>query len=58
MCRDSLTYMLFLVSVEEHFQVEIPDECLSFEFATSLNGFLAAVFSIIENKIIVKDNPK
>jgi hypothetical protein len=50
--------MLFLVSVEEHFQVEIPDECLSFEFATSLNGFLAAVFSIIENKIIVKDNPK
>lgn len=52
---DSLMYMLFLISVEEHFEIEIPDECLSYEFATSLNGFTSAVFSLLENKKTGKD---
>lgn len=44
---DSLAYMLFLISVEEEFGIEIPDECLSLDFTSSFIGFSCAICSIV-----------
>lgn len=44
---DSMTYMLFLVSVEKEFNITIPDECLSLDFTSSFVGFSNAIYSMI-----------
>lgn len=40
---DSFGFINFIVCVEEKFNVEIPDEYLSFETIQSMNGFIELI---------------
>lgn len=50
---DSLTFMTFVVEIEDVFSIEIPDEMLSLEALSSLNGFITYLTSIIHSKEIL-----
>lgn len=41
--EDSFSFINFIVGVEEKFNIELPDELLSYETIQSLNGFLQLV---------------
>lgn len=45
---DSLQFIEFVVSVEEEFDIVIPDEALLMDNISSLNGFITYIESIIE----------
>lgn len=40
---DSFSFINFIVGVEEKFNIEIPDEYLSFETIQSMNGFIQLI---------------
>ena len=40
---DSLMFVSFIVELEERLDIEFPDELLSIEALTSLNGFISLV---------------
>lgn len=46
---DSLSFMSFVIGVEETFQIELPDEYLTFEAIQSLNGFVGLLEVLLEN---------
>lgn len=46
---DSIMMISFILKIEETFSVVIPDECLSFETLSSLNGFVGLLESLIED---------
>lgn len=41
--EDSFSFINFIVSIEEAFNVEIPDEYLSYETIQSMNGLLELI---------------
>lgn len=41
--EDSFSFINFIVSIEEKFDVEIPDEYLSYETIQSMNGLLELI---------------
>lgn len=41
--EDSFSFINFIVSIEEKFNVEIPDEYLSYETIQSMNGLLELI---------------
>lgn len=41
--EDSFSFINFIVGIEERFNVELPDELLSYETIQSLNGFLQLI---------------
>ena len=43
--EDSMDFMGFMMGVEEEFEIDIPDECMSLEAIKSLNGFLNIIIS-------------
>ena len=45
---DSLQFIEFVVSVEEEFDIIIPDEALLMDNISSLNGFITYIESIIK----------
>ena len=45
--NESITYITFIVELEEKLNLQIPDEFLQIEKLTSLNGFLEMLDSII-----------
>ena len=42
--------MEFMMNVEEEFEIDIPDECMSLEAIKSLNGFLNIIISCKEEQ--------
>ena len=38
--QDSVSFMIFIISVEEELGAELPDDFLNFELLDSANGFL------------------
>lgn len=45
---DSLQFIEFVVSIEEEFDIVIPDEVLLMDNISSLNGFITYIESIIK----------
>lgn len=45
---NSLTFITFIVNLEERLAIEIPDELLSMEAFKSLNGFSTMIASLVE----------
>lgn len=45
---DSLQFIEFVVSIEEEFDIVIPDEALLMDNISSLNGFITYIESIIK----------
>lgn len=48
--EDSMDFMEFMMGVEEEFEIDIPDECMSLEAIKSLNGFLNIIISCKEEQ--------
>lgn len=48
--EDSMKFMEFMMNVEEEFEIDIPDECMSLEAIKSLNGFLNIIISCKEEQ--------
>ncbi|MCQ5338128.1 phosphopantetheine-binding protein [Eubacterium ventriosum] len=48
--EDSMEFMEFMMNVEEEFEIDIPDECMSLEAIKSLNGFLNIIISCKEEQ--------
>ena len=44
---DSITFISFIVSIEERLNIEIPDEYLRIEALNSFNGFSHLVYSLV-----------
>lgn len=49
MGMDSITYISFIVALEERYRIQIPDEHLAMENATTING-LANLIEEIQKK--------
>ena len=47
--EDSFSFINFIVSIEEKFNVEIPDEFLSYETIQSMNGLLELIETCNDN---------
>ena len=47
---DSITFVTFMVEVEEHFDIIIPDEYLTYETIKSLNGYANLIAALCESK--------
>lgn len=47
---DSLMMISLILKIEETFSVDIPDECLTFETLSSLNGLTILIESLVEEK--------
>ena len=47
---DSITFVSFMVEVEEHFDIMIPDEYLTYETIKSLNGYANLIAVLCEAK--------
>ena len=47
---DSITFITFIVALEEKFEIQFPDEYLTMEVMTSLNGFASLICSLLSNK--------
>lgn len=45
-----MDFMEFMMGVEEEFEIDIPDECMSLEAIKSLNGFLNIIISCKEEQ--------
>lgn len=48
--EESMDFMGFMMGVEEEFEIDIPDECMSLEAIKSLNGFLNIIISCKEEQ--------
>lgn len=47
---DSLSYIQFVIAMEDIFNIEFPDELLSITSLTKINDFVIVVQNLIENK--------
>lgn len=53
---DSITFISFIVDVENKFGITIPDELLSIMIIQSLNGFVGMLYELLlENRDILED---
>lgn len=46
---DSISFISFIVALEEKFEIQFPDEYLTMEVMTSLNGFTSLIYSWLSN---------
>lgn len=46
---DSMTFISFIVAVEERLNIQLPDEYLTMEVMHSLNGFSNLIYSLLSN---------
>lgn len=47
---DSITFITFIIALEERFDIEVPDEHLTMEVLRSLNGFTSLIYSLLSDK--------
>ena len=47
---DSITFISFIVSLEERFKIQFPDEYLTMEVMNSLNGFSNLLCTFLSSK--------
>lgn len=47
---DSITFISFIVALEERFEIQFPDEYLAMEVMNSLNGFSDLICVLLSNK--------
>lgn len=47
---DSITFITFIVALEERFEIQFPDEYLTMEVMNSLNGFSSLIYTLLSNK--------
>ena len=47
---DSITFITFIVALEEKFEMQFPDEYLAMEVMNSLNGFSSLIYTLLSNK--------
>ena len=47
---DSITFITFIVALEERFEIQFPDEYLTMEVMNSLNGFSNLIYTLLSNK--------
>ena len=47
---DSLMFVSFIIELEERLDIEIPDELLSIEAFSSLNGFISLVDEMLKSR--------
>ena len=47
---DSITFITFIVALEERFGIQFPDEHLTMEVIGSLNGFSSLICNLLQNK--------
>lgn len=47
---DSITFISFIVALEERFEIQFPDEYLTMEVMNSLNGFSELIYTLLLNK--------
>ena len=46
---DSITFIAFIVALEERFEIQFPDEYLTMEVMNSLNGFSTLIHATLMN---------
>ena len=44
---DSIMFVSFIVSLEEKLNIRFPDECLTMETLSSLNGFAQLIYTVL-----------
>lgn len=49
---DSITFISFIVALEERFEIQFPDEYLTMEVMNSLNGFSELIYTLLLNKFV------
>ena len=47
---DSITFITFIISLEERFDIRFPDEYLTMEVLRSLNGFAILICTLLSDK--------
>lgn len=47
---DSITFITFIVTLEERFKIQCPDEYLTMEVMNSLNGFSNLIYTLLSNE--------
>ena len=47
---DSVSYVTFIIELEEAFQIEFPEELLTYEVLHSLNGFVSMIDNLINKR--------
>ena len=47
---DSITFITFIVALEERFEIQFPDEYLTMEVMNSLNGFSNLIYTLLSKK--------
>ena len=47
---DSITFITFIISLEERFDIRFPDEYLTMEVLRSLNGFASLICTLLSDK--------
>ena len=47
---DSITFISFIVAIEERFKIQFPDEYLTMEVMNSLNGFSNLLCTFLSSK--------
>ena len=47
---DSITFISFIVDVENEFEIVFPEELLSFDTLRSINGFTRIVFELLNEE--------
>ena len=54
---DSLSFITFIIELEKHFYIELPDDCLVLNNYKSLKGFCQIINElIIDNKIHLNES--
>ena len=46
---DSITFISFIVALEERFKIQFSDEYLAIEIMNSLNGFTKLIYNLLSN---------
>mgnify|MGYP000292149226 FL=1 len=47
--QDSIQFISFIVSLEEKFNIEIPDEMLTFDEVVSFNNFCQRIYDVLHS---------
>lgn len=45
---DSITFISFIVAIEDRFAIKFPDDSLTMDVLNSLNGFTSLVFELLK----------
>ena len=45
---DSITFISFIIAIEDRFAIEFPDDALTIDVLNSLNGFTSLIYELLK----------